>query len=207
MGASEGVPAFTGAVLTGGASRRFGSDKAVYRIEDETLAERVCRALREAGAVEVISVGGDESALAALGCFDRHVVDLWPGEGPLGGIVSALEASGSEVVVVLACDTPGVGPSAPRTLVDALAAADVALGVVGDREQPLSAAWSRRAAVALRHAFESGERAPRRIVDRFDAVRVELDDADVDDIDRPDDVHRYARRLRPGSARGDGAPE
>lgn len=49
MGASEGVPAFTGAVLTGGASRRFGSDKAVYRIEDETLAERVCRALREAG--------------------------------------------------------------------------------------------------------------------------------------------------------------
>lgn len=185
-------PGFSGAVLTGGASRRFGSDKTLFRIAGVTLAERVCRALRDAGATEVFSVGGDQRALTALGCFDRHVPDRWPGEGPLGGIVTALEAATADVVVVLACDTPGVGPSAPRVLVESMGSADVALGEVGDREQPLSAAWHRRVAVPLRHAFESGERAPRRVVHSLDVVRVRLTDDDVDDIDRPDDAHRYA---------------
>lgn len=155
------------------------------------MAERVCRALRDAGAVEVVSVGGDRDALAGLGCFDRHLPDRWPGEGPLGGIVTALEDAVSDVVVVMACDTPSVGPSAPRALVGSLGEADVALGVVGDRDQPLSAAWRRRVAAPLHRAFESGERAPRRVVGSLAVVRVELAVDDVDDIDRPDDVHRY----------------
>lgn len=183
---------FSGAVLTGGASRRFGSDKALFRIDGVTLAERVCRALRDAGATEVFTVGGDALALSGLGCFDHHVPDLWPGEGPLGGIVTALEVARSDVVVVMACDTPGVGSSAPQVLAGSIGRADVALGVVRDRDQPLSAAWQRRVAGSLRHAFESGERAPRRVVDAFDVVRVVLTAVDVDDIDRPDDVHRYA---------------
>ncbi len=190
-GPVDAQPEFSAAVLTGGASRRFGADKALFRFAGVALAERVCRALREAGASEVLSVGGDERALTGLGCFDRHVPDRWPGQGPLGGIVTALEASISDVVVVLACDTPGVGPSAPKALLGSVGSADVAVGMVGDREQPLSAAWHRRVAVTLRLAFESGERAPRRVIQSLDVVRVPLHADDVDDIDRPGDLHRY----------------
>ena len=51
MGAS-----FSGAVLTGGASRRMGRDKALVLVDGETLGERVVDALRRAGASDV-SVG------------------------------------------------------------------------------------------------------------------------------------------------------
>ena len=190
---------FAGAVLTGGASRRLGSDKSTLVVGGVALAERVCRALRAAGAVEVSSVGGDADRLVALGCFDRHLVDLWPGEGPLGGIVSALESAQSDIVVVLACDTPSVGPDAPRLLAAALGDADVAVGVVSGRDQPLSAAWRRSTAARLRAAFAKGERAPRRVIASFDVVRVELSDDDVADIDRPEDLHRYDRRAASGS--------
>lgn len=182
---------FTGAVLTGGASTRFGTDKAVFVVEGQALSARVARALREAGAVEVVAIGGDEPALRTLGVFDRIEPDRWPGEGPLGGILTALETAVTDAVVVLACDTPSIGPAAPRALVAALAGFDVALGVVDGREQPLSAAWSRSARVALQMAFDSGERAPRRAIAALSIVRVGLSESDVADVDRPDDLSRY----------------
>ena len=187
-------PAFTGAVLTGGASRRFGSDKALFRVDGVALAEHVCRMVRAAGAGEVMAVGGDGPALSGLGCFDRHLQDHWPGQGPLGGIITALEAANSEVAVILACDTPAMSASAPRRLIDALGEADVVVGVVDGRDQPLTAAWRGDVVGRLRLAFEAGERAPRRVIESLTVARVELADTDVADIDRPDDLHRYSRR-------------
>ena len=79
---------FSGAVLCGGQSRRFGRDKATYLHNGTPLAKISLLALREAGASEVFSIGGDADALADMGF--RAVPDEHPGEGPLGGIICAL---------------------------------------------------------------------------------------------------------------------
>ena len=79
---------FSGAVLCGGRSRRFGRDKATYVFNGTPLAKISLLALREAGASEVFSIGGDADALADMGF--RVVPDEHPGEGPLGGIICAL---------------------------------------------------------------------------------------------------------------------
>ena len=79
---------FSGAVLCGGQSRRFGRDKATYVFNGTPLAKISLLALREAGASEVFSIGGDVEALADMGF--RAVPDEHPGEGPLGGIICAL---------------------------------------------------------------------------------------------------------------------
>ena len=79
---------FSGAVLCGGQSRRFGRDKATYVHNGTPLAKISLLALREAGASEVFSIGGDADALADMGF--RAVPDEHPGEGPLGGIICAL---------------------------------------------------------------------------------------------------------------------
>ena len=192
------TPRFTGAVLTGGASRRLGTDKALLEIDGQALAERSAAALRDAGATEVLAIGGDLDALGRLTAVDRAVPDLHPGEGPLGGVLSAFAAAADDVVVVLACDVPGIAASDVRALLDALNAeptAAVAHAVVGDRAQPLTAAWRvSRAEDVARSVFAAGERAPRLLFDFVATVPVTtLANSAVDDIDSPADLHRYAR--------------
>jgi molybdopterin-guanine dinucleotide biosynthesis protein A len=100
-------------------------------------------------------------------------------------------------VVVVACDMPAFDSSSARRLAEALLAAPdaaVAAAVVDGRPQPLTAAW--RPAVALpvlTAAFAAGERAPRRVLPLLEVVEVEdLDPSALRDVDRPDDLHRYA---------------
>ena len=174
----------SGAVLTGGASRRMGRDKALVEVDGVPMAARVAAALRDAGATEVLAVGGDADALAPLGL--TTVGDRWPGEGPLGGIVTALHAAANDVVAVLACDLPFVTGAAVRALVGALdeAEADVALADV------LLGVYRRTTCLpVLQQALERGERAPRRALDGLHVVRVTLTDPSwAANVNRPEDL-------------------
>ncbi|MET0580139.1 MAG: NTP transferase domain-containing protein, partial [Ilumatobacteraceae bacterium] len=77
-----------GAVLTGGSSRRMGTDKAFVEVDGVPMAERVAAALSGGGCSPVSYVGGDVALLARFG---RTVhADRFPGAGPLGGVLTAL---------------------------------------------------------------------------------------------------------------------
>ena len=84
------LAAFDGAVLAGGASPRMGRDKALIEIDGVAMVTIAVEALRAAGAADVWVVGGDRGAIEALG--HRWVPDLHPGEGPLGGVITAKNA-------------------------------------------------------------------------------------------------------------------
>ncbi|GGI81263.1 molybdenum cofactor guanylyltransferase [Polymorphobacter multimanifer] len=101
-----------GAILAGGQSRRFGTDKAVACLDGRPLIEHVVAALRRQCDAIVI-VGRPFPGLEALA--DRP----HPGLGPLGGLAAALhagQARGFEMVLTAPCDTPRL----PRDLVDIL---------------------------------------------------------------------------------------
>ncbi len=61
--------------------------------------------------------------------------------------------------------------------------------------QPLTGAWRpTRAAGALQRAFDAGVRAPRLVLPELDIVAVAgLADEALVDVDRPEDLERYAR--------------
>ena len=189
---------FSGAVLAGGSSRRMGRDKALVPAPSgRPLAGVGVDALVAAGAVETVVVGGDRVALEAAGL--EWIPDLHPGEGPLGGILTALDHTTTDLIVVLACDMPGISAEVPSALVDALrgdAAAAVAIAVFEGRDQPLTGAWRRSLAHAgLADAFASGERAPRRAMASLRTIRVPgLPPAELEDVDSDADLHRYAER-------------
>ena len=82
------MKAFSGAVLTGGESRRMGRDKALVTVNGQALAVRVANVLAEAGATEVFCVGGDLVGLREQGLDAR--LDPRQGDGPLAGLISAL---------------------------------------------------------------------------------------------------------------------
>jgi molybdopterin-guanine dinucleotide biosynthesis protein A len=201
---------FTGIVLTGGASRRMGRDKAFVAPDDggPVLAERCRRALAGAGAAAVLAVGGDAPALAALGF--APVPDSAPGSGPLGGVVDGLEAAGTELTVVLSCDLPAIESGTVRTLVDALAAgdADAVLPVSDGRWDVLVGAYRRRARAVLAEAFAGGERSLQRAVGRLVVGPCPAIDGDARrDVDHPEDLDHYARQRRaPGSNGGGSGP-
>jgi molybdopterin-guanine dinucleotide biosynthesis protein A len=177
--------AFSAAVLTGGRSRRMGRDKAFVAVDGEPMVRRVTRALRAAGAIEVVAVGRDEGGLLAEG-IDRFLPDAHPGEGPLGGVVVALDDAVAPVVVVVACDMPDLTAEAVRALVVALAAdAQLAVAVA----EPLCAAWRpAHALAALQRAFAGGERTMTTAIALLPSVVVAVDPAALRNVNRPDDL-------------------
>lgn len=183
-------------MLTGGASTRMGRDKALLRVGGRPLAIRVASALQAAGAARVVAVGGDAAALGALGL--EVVPDLHPGAGPLGGLLSALAAARTEVVVVLACDLPGVDEHSVRFVVDALvsdpdlaAAWPVEGGPgAGEIDHVLYGAWRRPVALGvLTAAFDAGERSVRRAVAPLTTGRVRgIEPATLRNANWPEDL-------------------
>lgn len=154
----------------------MGRDKAFVELWGRPLASFPIEALREAGAAEVLTVGGDRGRLAGLG--STWVADRYPGVGPAGGIVTALLAAGHEVVVVLGCDMPFVTPAAVAHVLAALGPADDAVvPEVEGRLEPLLAAYRRRCAPALAAALDRGARAVHRVLGEVSVRRVGLPEA------------------------------
>jgi len=141
-------------VLAGGASRRMGADKAALPVGSTTLLGRTIATLAEV-VDEVHVVGGPHQPDGAT-----YVADQYPGEGPLGAVVSAFASIDTPVLVVVACDLPALQPVSIRTLLDALAAsrADYAVPLVGGRRQWHSAVFSRTCYQVIDGAFSSGVR-------------------------------------------------
>jgi len=97
------------AILVGGRSARFGGrDKSALLVSGRTILERQVAELSQLTA-DILLVGGDPPALHDGRV--RHVADLVPGRGPLGGLHAALTAARASVVAIVACDMPFV--SAP----------------------------------------------------------------------------------------------
>ena len=184
----DGSTRFHGAVLCGGASRRMGTDKALIVLDGRALAQRVADALVAAGARSVLAIGGDAEALTALGL--DVVPDTHPGEGPLGGVLTALEARADEdaLVAVLACDLVDPDPAAIRAVLAHARRADVdvSVPVIDGRRHLHHAVWHTRARHSLRAAFDAGERAPRRAIASLQVGEVSgIDPRHVRDVDDP----------------------
>src|SRR5262249_28993038 len=97
-----------GYVLAGGRSTRFGEDKALVELAGKSVLARMLEVLEQSGVPESIIVGR-EIRYRHLGA--RCIEDGWPGEGPLGGIVTALRCSlaepyGSRWNLIVSCDMP-----------------------------------------------------------------------------------------------------
>jgi len=184
----------SGIVLTGGASSRMGTDKALLPVGEPPipLAVRVAAALHAAGCPDITCVGGDLDALKALGL--TAVPDDHPGEGPLGGMLTGLRVAALPTAVVLACDLPAITGASIRGLLTTLGtapSAEAAVPLVDGRLQVHVLAVRRSARPVLAGAFAAGERSVTRALDRVEVVTTErLDPTTLVDVDEPDDLGR-----------------
>jgi len=150
-----------GIVLAGGLGERLGGGrvKALEVVAGRTLLAR---------AIERIAAAADDWCVAAPRGLDLPVaperrVDDAPGiEGPLGGVVAALERRAGRPVVVLGVDFPLLEPGALEALAEHLGEASAVLPAPHGAPQPLVAVYSADAARAISAAAARGERSLRR---------------------------------------------
>lgn len=178
-----------GAVLAGGASRRMGRTKALVAVEGEPMAARVASAASAAGCDPVVLVGGDPRELAPLGL--RVVADLAPGEGPVGGVVTALveaERLGARSVFVAACDLPWLTSAVVTALLGSSAATVTCART--DRLEPACAVWPTSTLDRVRRAFDDGVRSLYGLLDLVDHGSVPVDGGALRNINTPADLGR-----------------
>lgn len=130
----------TGAILAGGHSSRFGSNKALFAPNGETLISKAAGLLRSV-AREVLVSASQTNA----GNYDflglEIVVDQHPDSGPMGGLETLLQRCTTPWLLVLTCDMPFVDKDALITMVSSLAGeSDNALY---QKDRPHALAWQR----------------------------------------------------------------
>lgn len=130
----------TGAILAGGHSSRFGSNKALFAPNGETLISKAAGLLRSVAREVLVSASqtnaGDYDFLGL-----EIVVDLHPNSGPMGGLETLLQRCTTPWLLVLTCDMPFVDKEALITMVSSLTGEpDNALY---QRDRPHALAWQR----------------------------------------------------------------
>ncbi len=191
-----------GVILAGGASRRFGSDKSLAEVDGEVLVLRVADSMARAGLASVTLVGAADPVVSRTGL--TNLADRWPGEGPLGGLLTALVDAGDHAgVLVCGCDHPDLDPEVLMSLMEAAdQGADVAVARAGeDTPQWLVSAWRASTASALQRAFDAGERSPSRAAIQA-GLRLVFVDADPSAVADIDSLEQLAARQRVLDRRG-----
>jgi molybdopterin-guanine dinucleotide biosynthesis protein A len=168
----------------------MGRDKARLPYRGGALAEWVAHAV-DAAAGSVTLIGNPE-----LG----GIPDLYPGEGPLGGILTALHHSaqhtGADWNLIVACDMPEVSAGFLRKLLDAAgdcgADALVPSGPSGKLE-PLCAVYHRRALAPMELHFARGVRKVTAALEGVPTVRLSVQElAPFQNVNTPEDWAGYA---------------
>jgi molybdopterin-guanine dinucleotide biosynthesis protein A len=171
----------------------MGCDKALLPFRGASLAQWIAREVaRAAGGAFLI---GDPERYGGLGY--PVIADSFPGDGPLGGILTALSHTNAEWNLVVACDMPGLTVG---FLQDLLAAAEVngsttiPMGPAG-RLEPLCAVWRRDAMGPLDTAFSGGV---RKVAAALEGLRLSVypvaEVAHFQNVNTPEDWNTHAAK-------------
>ena len=177
MGTKSG-PDVRGYLLAGGASSRFGRDKALVRFGEAPLLLEIVK-LAQTCTADVTVVAGVQK-YGELGGELQIIEDRWPGEGPLGGIITALEHTAGinpacRWNLILSCDMPFLTREWLQFLVDrartSAAENQVILPHSTHGPEPLCACYRTDAAAALKGVFDRGV---RKVTEALRHVRTEV---------------------------------
>jgi len=161
----------SGYVLTGGRSSRMNQDKALLPFGGRPLVLGIAElVLQVCGNVSLV---GSSAKYSGLGF--PVVEDIFPGQGPLGGIHAALTDSRTPFSLIVGCDMPYASTEFMESLVE-IARTARADAVVPESEafglEPLCAVYSRACLPVIEDALRMEERKISRFLERLRLRRV-----------------------------------
>ncbi|MEJ2644736.1 MAG: molybdenum cofactor guanylyltransferase MobA [Gammaproteobacteria bacterium] len=159
----------TAVILAGGRGQRMGGrDKGLIPVAGRAAIEYAIDAVSDRVRTLLISANRNQARYRR---YKAAVVgDTRSGyQGPLAGILSALDAAGSDYLLTLPCDAPLLHPDFVDIMATALPRGDcgACLAWDGQRLQPMFALLHRSLAHSLREFLDVGG---RRVMDWFESL-------------------------------------
>jgi molybdopterin-guanine dinucleotide biosynthesis protein A len=140
------------AILAGGLSTRFGTDKALFPVNRIPMISRVHNRLSEL--FDHVFVAGGNS-VRFCGLDIEYVADEIPGKGILSGLHTALHHASTEWVFCCACDMPLINLDVAQVLLDQRDRHDILMPVIAGLRQPLHAIYRRNILPAVERTILS----------------------------------------------------
>lgn len=160
------IPKARGLVLSGGESRRMGVDKASLTYHGASQAAWLLGLLTEMGLDPLVSRAPGQNPPQGVDPA-RILSDRFLGYGPLGGILTALEADPSAAWLVVGCDLPRVERSAIERLLaarDPFRNATAYLDSDGRFPEPMLSLWEPKSRMRAFQFLAMGYRCPRKVL-------------------------------------------
>lgn len=160
-------PAITGLVLAGGQSRRMGQDKALLPYRNGSLLSHAVDALRPLCAPIFILSSHPQHHFPST----TTLPDAYPHTGPMGALLTGLEAMPTSWAAVFACDIPHFPAAFWQTLLEQQALFPDKQAILfseNERLQPLCSLFSRQAIPPLQAAIHAGNLRMIEIIRQLD---------------------------------------
>jgi molybdopterin-guanine dinucleotide biosynthesis protein A len=150
------------AVLAGGEGSRMGRPKALLEVNGQPILDWLLDQFRWPGPTLLVTAPGREHPPGAER-FDREVLDEIAGQGPLRGVLTALDASRTELLLVTTVDMPHVGPEQAKWLVEQLGDHAGVMCRRGNQAEPFPLVLRRATRDTVRDTMNAGERSVRSL--------------------------------------------
>jgi molybdopterin-guanine dinucleotide biosynthesis protein A len=190
------------AVLAGGQGKRMGGPKAYLRLGGNPILEYLlARVAWEGPTMLVLSPGVEEPPGARA--FNGRVSDAVAGEGPLRGVLTALENATTDVVAVTTVDMPGLSRAALEFVVAEMGKSLGALAVMLRRVakgceliEPFPSAYRSAARDLILERMSEGRRSVHALAEDERVVVApapEWDERVWSNLNDPADLERFER--------------
>ena len=147
----------TSIVLAGGKNLRLGRNKALETLNGKSLVEHVVERLRPL-TNQILIVTSQEQLDLPVACKAEILADLYPGQGPLGGIYTGLLASWSSHSIVVACDMPFLNTALLRYMIGLSRDFDAVVPRLGEgMVEPLHAIYSKSCLEKMKTRLERNQ--------------------------------------------------
>jgi len=194
-----------GFVQAGGGSTRFGQDKALAELGGKTMLVRTTELVAKVcDTAQIVAPAGRYQGAPTVVIEDRY-----PGEGPLGGIITALSvattmAPRAEWALIVSCDMPFLTSDFLTFLCRRAetSSKQVIVPASASGLEPLCAVWNLAAEPTIRAAFDSGvrkvteamKRLPMEVLDEREWKRFDNENRMFWNMNTPADFEE-ARRI------------
>ncbi|MFH1217837.1 MAG: molybdenum cofactor guanylyltransferase [Pseudomonadota bacterium] len=160
----------TGVILAGGASSRFGSNKALASLDGRPIIAHAADILSQIF-THLLLVTNTPDTYRFLGW--PMTGDIHPGQGPLAGIHTALQTIQTEKAFVIACDMPRISAGLITHLCNLQGNWDVALPWLETGPEPLFAVYRKSCLPIIEKQLAAGHGKIRLALQQLNLLKID----------------------------------